>query len=219
MAALTAALYGATHTKLSEAQVNILYTILHRFDIAATSLDLRYYMATGTALGAVLRGGLIPWDTDADLFLFDSEFHTVLPRLTYELQKMQIRIKTHTEDPSTSPIGWYKLFYNDVEYPNVDIYLLHWNPTRNVWMPSDGYMSKILPKRYLDFDQIFSSTRIPFGPLNLPIFAYPERFFDRYYGTNWRYVWNEKQLESSGDGGAARFPDYRPALPTIEFNA
>jgi lipopolysaccharide cholinephosphotransferase len=72
---------GAPPTLLNQTQVDILYEILRRFDSIAYKSGLNYSIACGTALGAVLRGGLIPWDEDGDLFARSDEFLTRLPSI------------------------------------------------------------------------------------------------------------------------------------------
>ena len=185
---------GAPHETLTQAQVDLLYDILARFDTAAHKSSLTYSIACGTALGAVLRRGLIPWDDDADLFVLSDHFYKQLPELVRNSEG-QLIIKRYTR--WSDGRGWYKVYHPAAEHPNVDIYLLGHDSRTNVWRPSDPEIKR-RSRLYLDNDQIFINERMRFGPLNLPIFSYPIRFLDRYYGSQWRRVKN-------GDG--------RPSLP------
>jgi hypothetical protein len=185
---------GVPHTVLTQAQVDLLYDILARFDTAAHKSGLNYSIACGTALGAVLRGGLIPWDDDADLFVLSDHFYKQLPALVRNSEG-QLIIKRYTR--WSDGRGWYKVYHPAADYPSVDIYLLEHDALSNVWRPSDPEI-KGRSKLYLDTDQIFIHNRVSFGSLSLPIFSHPIRFLDRYYGAQWRSVKNG---------------DSRPSLP------
>jgi hypothetical protein len=184
---------GAAHTVLTQAQVDLLYDILARFDTAAHKSGLNYSIACGTALGAVLRGGLIPWDDDADLFVLSDHFYKQLSTLVRNSEGHVI-IKPYNK--WSDGRGWYKIYHPAADYPNVDIYLLSYGD--GVWRPSDPEIRR-RSNLYLDTDQIFIHNRVAFGPLSLPIFSHPIRFLDRYYGAQWRSVKNG---------------DSRPSLPS-----
>ena len=187
---------GALPTFLTQEQVDLLYEILRRFDAAVGSTP--YSIACGTALGAVRRGGMIPWDLDADIFIRPADFEAIVGKLAGVL-----RIKEAD--------GAYKLLHPTADFPSVDVYILEYDPRANVWSPRT-------PKRpnfYLDADQVFFRDRVSFGPLRLPLFAHPERFLDRYYGPGWRSAATKE--ESEGKIPAVGFTvakDFRPALPT-----
>jgi hypothetical protein len=185
---------GAPPTFLTQEQVNLLYEILQRFDVAAGSTP--YSIACGTALGAVLRGGLIPWDLDADLFVRPADFEVIVGKLGGILRVKELG-------------GTFKLLHPTAEFPSIDIYILQYHPITNVWSPRFPQR----PNFYLDSDQVFFRDRVSFGPLRLPIFKNPERFLDRYYGPGWRSASSKEEAEGKIVLPAA-VKDFRPALPT-----
>jgi hypothetical protein len=201
---------GASHTHLTPVQVDILYSILARFDRLALQTGLPYTIACGTALGAVLRGGLIPWDTDADLFVRQSEFYKKLPAFQ-EACKGQLILERYTK--WSDGRGWYKVYHPSASYPNVDIFMLDFDASHNIWRPYDLEI-RGRAKMYLDPDQMGPPSRVRFGPLSLPLFPAPVRFLDRYYGPAWRV----RSTEAEADKGApilnTAFADFRPALPS-----
>lgn len=202
---------GAPHSVLSQHQVNILYDILRRFDSIAYKSGLNYSIACGTALGAVLRGGLIPWDDDADLFARSDDFMTKLPIIVRN-SGCQLIIKRYTR--WSDGRGWYKIYHPTVDYPNVDLYLLEYNSDENVWRPSDPAILR-RNRLYLNCDQMVISDRVNFGPLSLPIFSHPRRFLYRYYGPKWQYATTKEQADSAERTVIPnRILDFRPALPT-----
>lgn len=203
---------GNPHTRLSQTEIDRLYSILERFDTLAFKVGLPYTMACGTALGAVLRGGIIPWDNDADLFARTDDFYTALP----ELQKQAagfLRIERYTK--WSDGRGWYKIYSLSNPEPNVDLYLLSYDASTHVWRPSDPQIAK-RSNLFLDALQNAPATRVPFGPLRLPLFPSAPRFFDRYYGTGWQHKSSELEV-LSGKWSPSTLKDFRPALPTTRL--
>ena len=60
-------------TVLSQLYVDILYFMLETIDDVFTKANVSYSTSGGTTLGAIRHGGLIPWDDDADLVVYDLE--------------------------------------------------------------------------------------------------------------------------------------------------
>lgn len=50
------------------------YNILKFIDETSKLLNIRYYLSSGTALGAVRHGGFIPWDDDIDIVMFRKDY-------------------------------------------------------------------------------------------------------------------------------------------------
>lgn len=203
---------GAPATHLTQDQVDLLYIILSRFNRIAFQTGLPYTIACGTALGAVLRGGLIPWDTDADLFIRQTEFYARLPALQ-EACKGQLILQKYKR--WSDGRGWYKLYHPHADYPNVDIFMLDYCPSTGVWRPYDAEIRR-RAKMYLDPDQMGPPSRVPFGPLSLPLFPAPTRFLDRYYGPDWRVKSTQAQADEGAPVLLTALTDFRPALPSAE---
>jgi lipopolysaccharide cholinephosphotransferase len=205
-------------TALTQAQINILYEILEKFDQACTRAKLPYFMGGGTALGAVRHGGLIPWDDDGDLYMLAPEFHSSSIQLYYEATKLGLHIRPMKVSRKYDSENWYKIYLGEHAIPNVDLFLMKWEST--CWKLADPSAAKWWPKELLTQDQILHAYRIPFGPLQLPIFGTPDTYLTRTYGEDWNKVaWdgydhvNEKERPPRANVRAV--DTYEPALPTI----
>lgn len=61
--------------RITDAELkSILLEILGHINDVCTSEDIPFYLAYGTALGAVRHSGFIPWDDDVDIFMFRDGF-------------------------------------------------------------------------------------------------------------------------------------------------
>ena len=58
---------------MNEIQIKLL-EILKEFDALAKKLNIKYFLAYGTLLGAVRHQGFIPWDDDIDVFVLREDY-------------------------------------------------------------------------------------------------------------------------------------------------
>ena len=108
-------------TRMKQADINRLYSILHRIEKASQLSGLRYWISAGTALGAIRHGGLIPWDDDGDIYILEPEFHASALLFYRALNIFGLHISPQVMKGETSD-AWFKIFDDESRFPNVDVY-------------------------------------------------------------------------------------------------
>ena len=66
--------------------------ILKFIDKTCNELNLKYYLAFGTLLGAIRHHGFIPWDDDADVWMTRKDFTTLYNHLLHDDKNNRYRM-------------------------------------------------------------------------------------------------------------------------------
>ena len=140
-------------------KVGRLYQMLKVIDQVFTEEGVTFWADGGTLLGAIRHGGIIPWDDDIDLAIMDSDKQKIL--LSQEkFQKWGFDLVESN--------GNLRLFgYNP--YAIVDIFLFSRDllPGRILLTMPDARAS--WPGDWWFEEDLTEITRVPFGPITVPI--------------------------------------------------
>ncbi|MBQ6550907.1 MAG: LicD family protein [Lachnospiraceae bacterium] len=84
-----------------------LYLVLGEIDRICTKYDIPYYLEGGSMLGAVRHKAIIPWDDDADISMFRSD---------YERFRAVVRDELRPGFAFTEPGDWGEHFYDFIPH-------------------------------------------------------------------------------------------------------
>lgn len=211
---------STNHKYLDQTEVDTLYRLLATVDACFDHNKLPYITIGGTLLGQVRHGGLIPWDDDADIAVFD-EAALFSARVRLDLAARGVILKKTETCP--------KLFFANSprhtdypwNFPFVDVFVLQ-KTAPGKWEYADADQRDQWPDVYLDHE-LFPITRRPFGPLRLPCPARPIPLLKRSYGddclTMFYEQYNHKLEEEREDTEVYQLTTAhkKPALPSPNF--
>lgn len=138
---------------------------------------IAYWITGGTLLGAIRHGGMIPWDDDADIEIFENDGEKAV-KLNYLFKEFGYEIKR-----------WFSL---EGEYVGLRIS----SPGTNMH-PTDIFFSKKVagkivlasawasrdfPKSYWLEQELFPLRRVKFGPIEVNAANNPFALIHRYFG-------------------------------------
>jgi lipopolysaccharide cholinephosphotransferase len=105
---------------------DLLMRLLLELDGATKAAGLSYYLAYGTAIGALRHHDFIPWDVDADVFIWGREYEQLIEALRARLPE---DVTVHTpEDGSGYEYLFARLGLRGVEHTRVHLDLFPLEP-------------------------------------------------------------------------------------------
>jgi len=148
----------------------------------------RFMMCGGTALGSERHGGMIPWDDDVDIIIFDEERFLALQD---KFKEAGLELDSKLRFNSMHKLKFTKEKFQEL-YPNAD-YSSQAELDVFVWAKmADGsythdtrYARSNWPNDYLTKEQMAEGFELkPFGPLQLPGIKSQAKYLKRFYGEN-----------------------------------
>ena len=84
-----------------------LYKLLVEIDEICKKNDVVYYLAGGTALGAIRGGGFLPWDDDIDLYITRDNWNKLVKIMETETPDNRVFVCNENTDLYWNPVGRY----------------------------------------------------------------------------------------------------------------
>ena len=134
------------------------------FDAAMTSVNVSYFITSGTLLGSYRNHGKIPWDDDGDVIFNNSDVSTVKQVLSNFDPRFQLYAPDQIRKPyymKFYPTDGHQLTNCPYRSPYIDICTYKENDTHLI------NMSPFFGDTYAK-QQVFPLVRRPFGELLLP---------------------------------------------------
>lgn len=184
--------------KISPEKRGQFYKLMVEVDQILNQHNIRYWGISGTLLGAIRHGGMIPWDDDLDIVIqyadksrFE-ELHGFFHERGLELanyEDLMYKIfPIHGEslrDYRGEEIPW--------KFPAMDIFLVHQHTGRfRIVLITDPKIdiyatTQKRPGWSLLFNELDGPIhRVPFGPMQLPIPHNATEILTREYGPDWQ---------------------------------
>ena len=223
--------YSRQLPRVSDEEAYRIYELMRKVDAVFTKHQITYWATGGTLIGAVRYAGLMPWDDDLDLCIMEQD------------EEKLVRAK---EDLEALGLGVYKkdiyvIYFQDgipvkdldhpgacsFKYPSLDVFVMALEPRKEA---EDRYVhrapyfySRFGTEDGFSYAQIEEISRVPFGPLMLPIPGEAAVFLNNNYGTAeypdlWRVytkesTWSHKLGEPTTTPGVAfvLVDDFSPA--------
>ncbi len=106
--------------------VAVLYNLLYTIDQVLTNHNIGYFIEGGTLLGALRHGGIIPWDDDADIDIFDTEEQALL-NLVDIFRQHGLGVHSYSLGYKIFPLNGKGIDGEIFKFPFVDVFIVRDN--------------------------------------------------------------------------------------------
>lgn len=171
----------------NETVVKRIYNLARILHNCLTKSGITYWASSGTLLGCVRHKGLIPWDDDLDVCIYQKD-----------IEKIESGLKNLLNDNGCEivevPVFGYRVFhkteseklpseYLNHRYPFCDIFVM--KRKHNVTWIASGSGRTMWPQEYYNNKDVDNMESRLFGDVYLNCAANAEEFLVRNYGEHW----------------------------------
>jgi len=179
----------------------LLYKMQKEFDEVCQKHNITYAGCSGTSLGALRQNpsGIIPWDDDIDLVMPLNEQDKFTPEFHKELLEKGLKLRPHwggfkitlLECPAEFGTKYGEgSSRGEFYWPFIDLFITYRNPDDNrlyincIGCPGRplGAPSTVWPKESWTDEELTNVSRVPFGPITIPIAHGAREYCERAYG-------------------------------------
>ncbi len=178
-----------------------LYQMLRDIHGILCANGIQYWMDSGTLLGAVRHGGIIPWDDDADIALPNAMLEPFLRtreqflQQGYQISEEWCGYKIFPSDgieinPQDANWKWQangkqqehpeKLNY---KFPFVDVFTRKAVGDKFIFLKEQA--NRTWPRNFFEMDELTPLKLVRFGSFELVSPSKPETYLTRTYGPDW----------------------------------
>lgn len=175
--------------KTDPEDVERLYT-LHRYvDELFEKEKIPYFAIAGTLLGAVRHGGVIPWDDDLDIAIFNEDLPKVfglretLLENGYDIAVFGAGIKIYYVNGN--PIRNTENAFYEWKFPWIDLFLMEPDHQGRVVYSIERIRDAFGQKEWFYKKDVDDLKRLPFGRTTIPVPTQWIDYLNRVYGPNW----------------------------------
>ena len=194
MSSLKAELQTNSDLKFTDATtVKRVYAIARVVDETFKEAGIHYWATAGTLLGCVRHQGLIPWDDDLDVCMYEEDkakldkLERLLNDRGYQLMECAVVGYTIFHESESEKVSEHAVSYH--RYPFCDVWVMAQDGDRR---SSDSRSDKkrmvsdrSFPEEYYNHQDTVQTERRAFGDLFLNCPANSEEYLTRNYGKNY----------------------------------
>lgn len=169
--------------------VQDLYQMLKDISEIFDRAGIRYVAVSGTTLGMIRHGGIIPWDDDIDLAILHEDeprlinlkpaFEKLGYHVTYDTNKAVMYCISKKGNPSLDKRP-------NLTFPFVDIFVVHHDPKTKRVVYSNWRTREYFSTEWYSEEAFFPFKKRPFGSLMVNCIHSPEWYLTHYYGATWK---------------------------------
>jgi hypothetical protein len=179
--------------RLHPLEVGLFYDLTMKVMRILKNHQISYWATCGTLLGVVRHQGMVPWDDDIDIAIFENDISRLL-ELEEMLLKEGLLLTYHPK------FKFYKICFKDGQpilkkdgsaypwtYPFIDLFPISKLEDRYAYS-LERWREEYPQDYFLHEELAFPLPELPFGPMTIPVPHNSIQYVSRMYGKEWNEV-------------------------------